>query len=254
MDAAGVAYTGYTGGSIASKLRVSVSNMRNTLAPGTFSRVFGELSGTKITAIDNFNFSNNHNVTQTIANTGAGLQNFDFANLEVGTTFTLGLDYLGTITNAPPWETGTDGKAFVEVLMLGAGAFSGTKIIRVTTVSNTGNRPKVFLSRNNATTWIELGGCTPVTKTANFTVAPNEDMLINNKSGSACVVTLPAAASYNGRRIVIKTIQAQAVDSASSDVVPLAGGAAGTAILTGTAGKYAELVSDGTNWVIMAAN
>jgi hypothetical protein len=216
--------------------------------------VFGELSGTKITAIDNFNFSNNHNVTQTIANTGAGLQNFDFANLEVGTTFTLGLDYLGTITNAPPWETGTDGKAFVEVLMLGAGAFSGTKIIRVTTVSNTGNRPKVFLSRNNATTWIELGGCTPVTKTANFTVAPNEDMLINNKSGSACVVTLPAAASYNGRRIVIKTIQAQAVDSASSDVVPLAGGAAGTAILTGTAGKYAELVSDGTNWVIMAAN
>jgi hypothetical protein len=254
MDAAGVAYTGYTGGSIASKLRVSVSNMRNTLAPGTFSRVFGELSGTKITAIDNFNFSNNHNVTQTIANTGAGLQNFDFANLEVGTTFTLGLDYLGTITNAPPWETGTDGKAFVEVLMLGAGAFAGTKIIRVTTVSATGNRPKVFLSRNNATTWIELGGCTPVTKTANFTVAPNEDMLINNKSGSACVVTLPAAASYNGRRIVIKTIQAQAVDSASSNVVPLAGGAAGTAILTGTAGKYAELVSDGTNWVIMAAN
>jgi hypothetical protein len=112
----------------------------------------------------------------------------------------------------------------------------------------------VFLSRDNATTWIELGGCTPVTKAADFTVAPNEDMLINNKSGSACVVTLPAAASYNGRRIVIKTIQAQAVDSASSNVVPLAGGSAGTAILTGTAGKYAELVSDGTNWVIMAAN
>jgi hypothetical protein len=254
MDAAGVAYTGYSGGSIAAKLRVSVSNMRNTLAPGGFSRVFGELSGTKITAIDQFNFSNNQNVTQTIANTGSGLQNFDFANLEVGTTFTLGLNYLGTITNAPPWETGTDGKAFVEVLMLGAGAFAGTKIIRVTTVSATGNRPKVFLSRDNATTWIELGGCTPVTKTANFTVAPNEDMLINNKSGSACVVTLPAAASYNGRRIIIKTIQAQAVDSASSNVVPLAGGSAGTAILTGTAGKYAELVSDGTNWVIMAAN
>jgi hypothetical protein len=52
----------------------------------------------------------------------------------------------------------------------------------------------------------------------------------------------------------LKTTQAQTVDSASSNVVPLAGGAAGTAILTATAGKYAELVSDGTNWVIMSAN
>lgn len=92
----------------------------------------------------------------------------------------------------------------------------------------------------------------PVTKTADFTVAATENFLINNKTGSACVVTLPAAASWTGRRIVIKTIQAQAVNSASSNVVPLAGGAAGTAIVTGTAGNWAELVSDGTNWVIMA--
>jgi hypothetical protein len=37
-------------------------------------------------------------------------------------------------------------------------------------------------------------------------------------------------------------------------VVPLAGGAAGTAILAATAGKYATLVSDGTNWIITQAN
>lgn len=92
----------------------------------------------------------------------------------------------------------------------------------------------------------------PVTKTADFTVAATESFLINNKTGSACVVTLPAAASWTGRRIVIKTTQAQAVNSASANVVPLAGGAAGTAIVTGTAGNWAELVSDGTNWVIMA--
>jgi hypothetical protein len=92
----------------------------------------------------------------------------------------------------------------------------------------------------------------PVTKTANFAVGADENMLINNKSGSACVVTLPAAASWVGRRIVIKTVQAQAVNSAASDVVPRAGGAAGTAIVTNTAGNWAELVSDGTNWVIMA--
>ena len=94
----------------------------------------------------------------------------------------------------------------------------------------------------------------PVTKTADFTVGNDETMLINNKTGSACVVTLPAAASWAGRRIVIKTIQAQAVNSVASNVVPRAGGAAGTAILTGTAGNWAELVSDGTNWVIMAGS
>jgi len=93
----------------------------------------------------------------------------------------------------------------------------------------------------------------PVTKTADFTVAATENVLINNKTGSACVVTLPAAASWVGRRILIKTIQAQAVNSASSNVVPLAGGAAGSAIVAGTAGNWAELVSDGTNWIIMAS-
>jgi hypothetical protein len=53
--------------------------------------------------------------------------------------------------------------------------------------------------------------------------------------------------------VSLKTIQAQAINSASSNVVPLAGGAAGTAIVSGTAGNWAELVSDGTNWLIMKA-
>ena len=93
----------------------------------------------------------------------------------------------------------------------------------------------------------------PVTKTADFTVADTENVLINNKASTACVVTLPAAASWTGRRIVIKTIQALAVTSASSNVVPAAGGAAGTALVAGTAGAWAEIVSDGTNWIIMSS-
>jgi len=50
---------------------------------------------------------------------------------------------------------------------------------------------------------------------------------------------------------MIKTVAAQAVNSATLNVVPLSGGAAGTAILTANAGRWATLVSDGTNWVIM---
>ena len=98
---------------------------------------------------------------------------------------------------------------------------------------------------------ISRGG--PVTKTADWTVADNENWYISNRAATN-TVTLPAAANYSGREIMIKTIQAQTVVSASSNVVPLVGGAAGTAILAATAGKWATLVSDGTNWVIMQGN
>lgn len=83
--------------------------------------------------------------------------------------------------------------------------------------------------------------------TANF--------LICNRAGTI-TVTLPDATATNniGRIITVKTVTANTVVSASSNVVPVDGTAAGTAILAATAGKWATLVSDGTNWVIMQAN
>ena len=93
----------------------------------------------------------------------------------------------------------------------------------------------------------------PVTKTADFTVAPTETWIINNKSGSTCTVTLPSAATYSGRYLTFQNNQAQNLDSASSDVVPQGGGAAGTSILLNVSGNWATLVSNGTNWVIMQA-
>lgn len=129
------------------------------------------------------------------------------------------------------------------------GVYSGIAQDNVTITS--GN---AVLTTLQVTGQMRVTADAPATKTADFTVAATENMLINNKTGSACVVTLPAAASWTGRRITIKTIQAQAVNSVASNVVPRAGGAAGTAILTGTAGNWAELVSDGTNWVIMVGS
>lgn len=96
-----------------------------------------------------------------------------------------------------------------------------------------------------------FGRGAPVTKTGDFSLGATENWVINNKSGSTCVVTLPAASSWTGREVMFKNIQAQQLDSASSNVVPLAGGAAGTAILSANAGRWATLVSDGTNWIIM---
>jgi hypothetical protein len=94
-------------------------------------------------------------------------------------------------------------------------------------------------------------GGAPVTKNADFTVAVNETWLINNKSGSTCTVTLPTASSYTGRVLTFQNYQNQFLVSASSNVVPLGGGSAGTAILDEVAGNWATLVSNGTNWVMM---
>lgn len=90
----------------------------------------------------------------------------------------------------------------------------------------------------------------PVTKTADFTVAAGEKWIINNKSGSSCTATLPAPASNVGRELHFQNYQDQTLVSASSNVVPLAGGAATTSILLAVAGDTATLVSDGTNWVM----
>ncbi|MCZ9885161.1 hypothetical protein NFJ07_25575, partial [Arthrobacter sp. B2a2-09] len=92
-----------------------------------------------------------------------------------------------------------------------------------------------------------------VTKTLDFAVADTENWISCN-GGATITVTLPSAATFPGREIMLKTIAAFTVVSASANVLPLAGGAAGTAILAATAGKYATLVSDGTDWVIMAGN
>jgi hypothetical protein len=90
----------------------------------------------------------------------------------------------------------------------------------------------------------------PVVKTANFSVSVNETWLINNKSGSSCTVTLPSPSANTGRVLHFQNYQAQTLVSASSNVIPLAGGSATTAILEAVAGANATLVSNGTNWVM----
>ena len=92
---------------------------------------------------------------------------------------------------------------------------------------------------------------TVLTKTADYTITNTDTWIINNKAGSTCVVTFPAASAYVGRSITIKNMQAQLVNSASSNVAPINSTSAGTAILLPVIGNWATMVSDGTNWVIM---
>lgn len=126
---------------------------------------------------------------------------------------------------------------------------TGTAIMRLTTAGLRVGSNTTALNTLDVTGTFGRGA--PVTKTADFTLAATENWVINNKSGSACVVTLPAASSWTGREVMVVNYQAQQLNSASSNVVPLGGGAAGTAILTAATGRWATLVSNGTNWVIM---
>lgn len=102
-------------------------------------------------------------------------------------------------------------------------------------------------------TGMRAGYVKPVTKTADFILGANENEIIVNGT-AAVTVAMPTASLWVGRKIRMKTIAAFAVNSASSNVCPLNSATAGTAILAATAGKWAELVSDGTNWIAMAGN
>jgi hypothetical protein len=92
----------------------------------------------------------------------------------------------------------------------------------------------------------------PVIKTASFTLADNENFVVCNGAGSI-TVTFPTASANTGRVVWIKTIAAQTVVSASSNVKPISTNTAGTAILAASAGAWAMLVCDGTDWVVMAS-
>ncbi len=123
---------------------------------------------------------------------------------------------------------------------------SGTLSIPVATSSANG-----YLSSTDWSTFNNKQAVSaPVTKTADFTVAATDLWLINNKTGSTCTATLPTASSYSGRVLHFQNYQAQTLVSASSNVVPLAGGSAGTSILLASTGDSATLVSDGTNWLM----
>ena len=111
--------------------------------------------------------------------------------------------------------------------------------------SGTTNRVRTFYSGGG------YSAAGPSIKTANYSQGIHDYSLIFNGSGSI-TLTLLAAATYPGKVLYVKTIAAQTVVSASSNVKPIDSDTAGTAILAATAGKWAMLQSDGTNWVVMA--
>ena len=154
---------------------------------------------------------------------------------------------------ALPYGTGT----VTSVSVVSANGFTGTVATATTTPAITLTTSITGVLKGNGTAISAavvntdyFAPSAPVTKTADFTVAATDVWLINNKSGSTCTATLPTASSWSGRVLRFQNYQTQTLVSASSNVVPLAGGAAGTSILLASAGDSATLVSDGSNWLM----
>jgi hypothetical protein len=209
--------------------------------------------------------------TLPVANGGTGQTSYTNGQLLIGNTtgntltkatLTAGTNVsitngAGSITiNATDQYVGT----VTSVSVVSANGFAGTVATATTTPAITLTTTITGVLKGNGTAISAatqdvdyLAPSAPVTKTADFTVAAAENWIINNKSGSTCTVTLPSASSFSGRAITFQNYQDQLLVSASSNVVPRAGGAAGTAILDAVAGNWATLVSNGTNWVIMQA-
>jgi hypothetical protein len=172
-----------------------------------------------------------------------------------GTTVVTGT-YPNFIITSSDAFTGT----VTSVSVVSANGFAGTVATATTTPAITLTTTITGVLKGNGTAISAavpntdyIAPSAPVTKTADFSLAATENWVINNKSGSTCTVTLPAASSWTGRSVVFKNMQAQTLVSASSNVVPLDSTSAGTAILLGVVGNWATLVSDGTNWIIMQA-
>lgn len=77
--------------------------------------------------------------------------------------------------------------------------------------------------------------------TATHTVGTTITSLVGDRAAGTITLTLDVTVETVAREIRVRTVQNQTIISAASNVVPLAGGAAGTAICAGTAGKWALL-------------
>ena len=152
-----------------------------------------------------------------------------------------------------PTNTKPIGVAYEDQYLSGASIASST--ISGGTIDNTVIGGTTAVAGSFATlsaTQLKLNA--PVAKTASFTLGDTENFIVANGSAANVAITFPTASANTGRIVVVKNLSGTyTVISASSNVKPLASDTAGTAILAATAGKYAVLVCDGTNWVIMAA-
>jgi hypothetical protein len=116
-----------------------------------------------------------------------------------------------------------------------------------------GKNPSSALGPNARFTASAINSVPNVQTVDNYAFTTKDVTVVINRAAATTVV-LPEPTAFLGRRIRIVTRQAQSVISSQSNVTPITGGAATNAVLSATAGNWADLECDGTYWVITASN
>jgi hypothetical protein len=201
----------------------------------------------------------------------AGLSSTDrFATVTIGTGLSLASGTLsatggsGTVTNVtgtlpisvtngtttPAITIASASTSASGVVTTGTQSFAGNKTFTGTLdVSSTGT----FGGRVN-TPWLERT-YTSTTATT-LTVSVNTTWL-NIHQDAAVTLTLPNAATYPGKELIIKQTGAGLVSSASSNIIEFATSYLGSpqaVIINPTLYRFTTLVSDGTYWIKMQRN
>jgi hypothetical protein len=173
---------------------------------------------------------------------------------------TTGQVLTATTGGAPTWASPATSGTVTSVSVVSANGFAGTVATATSTPAITLTTSITGILKGNGTAisaavantdYVPLA--TVLTVTADYTITGTDSWIINNKASTALTLTFPAASSWTGRAITVKNLQALAVNSASSNIVPLDSTTAGTVILLGVVGNWARLISNGTNWIIMEA-
>jgi len=145
------------------------------------------------------------------------MSNTTYTNLPVGTSLT-GTEILAVVQNGSSVRVTTSQVAALGTTIVGPLTLKAPSTIAAATYSQSASDASLIISTTN------------------------------------CTITLLTPSSCSGQILFVKNITNNSLTSASSNVVPLGSATAGTAILSATAGKFAMLQSNGTNWVIMMAN
>ena len=170
-----------------------------------------------------------------------------------GNTERVGFGYSKAGTAAPYAGIATAYSYITTNVPLNIGNLSGTPIAHFNTISgNTG------LGELNPTVKLDVNGglATEVkTVTVSGPLTVTDHVVLVNNGGTAFTATLPDAASFVGRHIIIKRINntstgAITINTAGGQVQALAGtlGATTSLAAIGTYGQAAHFISNGINW------
>ncbi len=122
----------------------------------------------------------------------------------------------------------------------------------VSFVNRTGGYQNIAYSKYTLVTSLWTISAPVTVNAAAYTVGLTDYSLVF--ATTACTVTLPNPAYYPGRIIKLQNINNIAITAAGGNVTPLGSAVPGGSILTATAGKYAEIQSDGTYWRTLQSN